>query len=354
MALSHRENWLRTVRRTHPESMPYWIHLSGASWAALGAELEAVVLRHPRTWPDFRKGSVDWNHLDFREIEDPSRDFVDHWGSVWRTSEAGFTGVVIRPVLADISDLETLTPPDADRYNGGIRPIDWARARRRLAEAKQRGDLASGGLDHGYFMLRLEYLRGFENLMCDLALDTPEISRLVEQVHALNRTAVENWIDAGAEAIGLPEDLGSQRGSFLGPKLFRKWVTPYQKELHDLAHAAGCLTTFHCDGNIMDVADQIVEIGPDLFNPQDRANGVDDLARVFKGRMCINLDFDRQHAIPFGTRREIDELVAMEVKTLGSREGGLMVTAEIRGAVPPANVDAVVTALEKWGPYWFE
>jgi uroporphyrinogen decarboxylase len=353
MALSYRENWLRTVRRTGPDRMPYAIYLSNASWEALGAELEEVVLRHPRTWPSFRKGSVDWNDLRYEGIEDPSGDFVDHWGSIWRTSKAGFTGVVVQPVLADGSKLDSFTSPDAATYNGGILPVDWAAARRRIAEAKARGQIAHGGLDHGYHMLRLEYLRGFENLMCDLALDTPEIRRLVERVHSLNRQAVRNWIRAGAEVVGLPEDLGSQQGSFLGPKLFRKWVTPYHKELHGMAHAAGCLTSFHCDGNIMDVADQIVEIGADVFNPQDCANGVEALARAFKGRLCLNLDFDRQHAIPFGTRRQIEELIELEIKTLGSREGGLMMTVEVRGEVPPANVDAIAAALETWSTYWF-
>lgn len=354
MALSHRENWLRTVRMTGPERMPYGIHLSGASWAALGEKLEQVVLRHPKTWPNFRKGSVDWSRPRYDPIEDPSQDFVDAWGSVWRTTKAGFTGVVVEPVLADVAKLDSLTPPEAATYNGGIRPVDWDDARRRMAEVKRRGGLASGGLNHGYYMLRLEYLRGFDNLMCDLAMDTPQIRRLAEMVHELNKTAVRNWIDAGAEVIYLPEDLGSQRHSMLGPRLFRKWVTPYHKELHDMAHAAGRLTHFHCDGAIMDVADEICRIGPDVFNPQDRANGVAELARAFKGRLCILLDFDRQYAIPFGTRGQIEELIEMEVRTLGSPEGGLMFSVEIRGEVPPENIDAIADALETWSTYWFE
>jgi hypothetical protein len=39
---------------------------------------------------------------------------------------------------------------------------------------------------------------------------------------------------------------------------------------------------------------------------------------------------------------------------VGAREGGLMFTVEIRGDVPPRNLDAVATALEKHGRYWFQ
>ena len=66
----------------------------------------------------------------------------------------------------------------------------------------------------------------------------------------------------------------------------------------------------------MDVADQIIAIGPDIFNPQDVCNGVDNLAEAFKGRMCIDLDFDRQNTMCWLTARDL-ELLEYEVKTLG-------------------------------------
>jgi len=328
--------------------------LTSVTWAYLKKDLEDVVVRHPKTWPGFKRGDYDWDNIKHPPKADPSKDYVDDWGSVWRTSLAGNTGVVIKPVLANLDDLDAFTPPDPATYNGGLGTVDWEVVRRRLAHAKANGHLARGGLSHGYHMLRLEYLRGFENLMCDAVEEAPAFAKLVALVHDLNKTAVRNWIDAGAEVIGLPEDLGSQRGSILGPPLFRKWVTPYMKELHEMAHAAGCLTEFHCDGNIMDVADQILEIAPDVFNLQDVANGVENIKEAFKGRLCVRLDFDRQRTQPFGTPQEIRELLAYEVRTLGSARGGLMISAEVRGKIPPENIDAIATACEDLGGYWFD
>jgi hypothetical protein len=352
--ISDRENRLRTIRMTNPEWMPWIIGLCSNTWELLGEELEKVVLRHPRTWPGYRQGDVDWKNIRLNPLEDPDYgDYTDSWGCVWRTTARGIHGCVVKHPLEDLSKLDEYTPPDP-RFCTHMGPINWEAHAKAIERAQQAGHLTGGGLDHGYHLLRLEYLVGFENLMCGLALDTAEMRRLVEMVHNFNKELLNRMMDSGGEIISLPEDLGAQTGSLIGPRLFKKWVTPYHQELHAMAHARGFLTFFHCDGNIMDVADEILKIGPDVFNPQDRANGVDNLAEAFKGRVCIALDFDRQYTIPFGTRREIEELVEYEVRTLGSPRGGLMIQAEVRGPIPPENIDALATALEKWSTFWFK
>ncbi len=355
MALSDRENTLRTVRMTDPDRMPYGIHCTPSAWDALGEELEAVILKHPRTWPAFEKGSVDWTRQQYAPWQRPGEDYVDVWGNVWRTSTPGDTGAVVQHALGDIGKLEDYDWPDPEHYNGWhTHEMDWHAVAERLTRAKAEGRIAAGGLDHGFHLLNVEYLRGFEALMCDLLEDTPEIRRIVSEVHALNKSAVRHWIDAGAELIHLPEDLGSQDRSILGPDLMATWVTPYHRELHAMCHEAGCLTRFHCDGHVMDIADQILEIAPDIFNLQDIANGIDRIAETFKGRVCIDLDVDRQGVMPFGSPADVRELIECEVKTLGSPRGGLMIKAEVRGEVPPENVDAAASALERLCTYWFE
>jgi uroporphyrinogen-III decarboxylase len=210
------------------------------------------------------------------------------------------------------------------------------------------------GLDHGFHLLRLEYLRGFENLMFDLLEEPEEFKTLVEKVHAFNKELVRRYIELGAPVISLPEDLGSTQGTIVGPGLIEKWVMPYYRELHDMAHAAGRFTNFHCDGNIMNIAGQILDLKPDVFNPQDRLNGIDNLAAAFKGRLCVKLDFDRGLLSSPSSTAEIAELVEEEVRKLGDRNGGLMLFAEVRGAVPLENVEALAAAMEKYSRHWFE
>jgi len=351
--MTNSENWRAAVERTGPEWMPYSIHPTKASWDRFGAEQERVILAHPKTWPNWQPGTYEKIQAQPWSIkEDPTRDFVDDWGCVWRTTQYGFVGTIVEHPLASDAALRDFVPPSVETYNGGQTAADFARAAAHFARVKANGGIAQGGLDHGFFMLRLEYLRGFANLMCDLVEPSDEFRRLHQTVHELNLAAVRHWLEAGAEVVGLPEDLGGQDRSLIGPKYFRQWALPCYVELHRLAQAHGALTYFHCDGHIMDIANQILEINPTIFNPQDKANGIERLRDTFKGRITLDLDFDRQFALPFGSPQEIRELVEYEVRTLGAPEGGLMIKVEIRGDVPPDNLDAVASALEEFSTFW--
>ena len=108
----------------------------------------------------------------------------------------------------------------------------------------------------------------------------------------------------------------------------------------------------HSDGYLMDIMDDILGSGVTIINPQDLCNGIDDLARKVKGRVCINLDVDRQSIVPFGSPKEIRELIEEEVRTLGSPEGGLEFVCGIYPPTPPKNVDAVCSAMEEFRTYW--
>jgi len=88
-----------------------------------------------------------------------------------------------------------------------------------------------------------------------------------------------------------------------------------------------------------------------VINPQVRANGLENLARVCKGRVCVNLDLDRQ-MFPFGTPADIDRHVREAVEALGSPSGGLWLSAEVDDGVPLQNVEAICTALEKHRGYY--
>ena len=80
-----------------------------------------------------------------------------------------------------------------------------------------------------------------------------------------------------------------------------------------------------------------------------------DLVKRFDGRAVldgVNLDIDRQTVVPFGTRREIRDLIEEEVRTLGAPEGGLSFVCGIYPPTPPENIDAVCAALEEFRTYW--
>jgi uroporphyrinogen decarboxylase len=117
---------------------------------------------------------------------------------------------------------------------------------------------------------------------------------------------------------------------------------------------AGIITFLHSDGYIMDILDILNRYGVDIINAQDLCNGIDNLARELKGKVCLDLDIDRQSVIPFGTPKDIDDLIREEVMKLGSKNGGLMFTCGIYPPTPLENIDALCCSLEKYRCFWWE
>ncbi len=353
MPLTYRENYLRNASFQYPEFTPMHIHISNASWDQWRGEMEEVVARHPRIWPEFEKGTRDWAAFDFGPAHAAGEPYEDSWGCVWLTPTNGIEGVVTKHPLGTWDAFGSWQAPDPmTRADRG--PMDWAKERRNIEAAKAKGELTWGGLPHGFFFMRLTYLRGFDNMMIDMAMEEPRLWDLIEVLYRHNRVLIDQYLDIGVDCIAIGEDLGTQTSSIISPEMFRKYCTPTYEKLIRPCREKGCHVMQHSDGYIMDLLDELIFAGVSIINPQDLCNGIENLRRELKGRLCIRLDVDRQSIVPFGTRQEIGELVEKEVRQLGSAKGGLEFIAGIYPPTPPENVDALACAFEEYQTWWFD
>jgi uroporphyrinogen decarboxylase len=253
--------------------------------------------------------------------------------------------------LADWDALRDFTPPAPDRTNG-MAPIDWRRIAEKIAGIRQEGKYPVGSLEHGHTFLRLSYLRGYERLLYDMADGDCRLRQLIEMVEAFSLGTVQRYVDLGIAMMRYPEDLGMQRGPMLAPGQFREYIKPVYERLMAPARQAGCLVHMHSDGDIRDLVDDLVITGVDALNLQDLVNGIDWIAAHLKGRVCIDLDIDRQSVTRFGTPTQIDELIREEVEKLGSPAGGLMMIYGLYPGVPLENVKALMDALERYATFY--
>jgi hypothetical protein len=329
------------------------VGISGATWTSLREALEEVLVRHSLLFPNFKMGQHNYEQWDYGPAHRPGERFKDAWGCVWDNAWGGLEGQVVEHPLADWRNLDTYRPPDPLVQNDRG-PADWEKARERTLRGAQEGRLTSGGVPHGFMLMRLWYLRGFEDLMFDMAEGRPELGRLIRMLTDHNMTIIRQWLSMKVDSVSFGEDLGAQRASIISPRMFREWVLPAYQALMRPCRDAGCEVYLHSDGYIMELIDLLIEAGVTIINPQDLCNGIDNLAREVKGRVCISLDVDRQKIVPFGTRREIRELIREEVMKLGSPRGGLMLGAGIYPPTPPENVDALCCAMEEFRTYWWD
>jgi uncharacterized protein with von Willebrand factor type A (vWA) domain len=108
----------------------------------------------------------------------------------------------------------------------------------------------------------------------------------------------------------------------------------------------------HADGDLRLLIDDLLDCGIDVVNLQDLVNGVDWIAEHLAGRICLDLDIDRQNVTVLGTPAQIDALIREEVEKLGSKQGGLMMIYGLYPGVPLKNVRALMDAMEKYATYY--
>ena len=339
----HTVNLLKTMYFDGPDYTPCRVGLMPATWMKYGEALDEVVLAHPRLFPGHKKGSAT-----FEEFGDPLYELGEHtdaWGTVWRNIERGLTSFPTGYPLTDWDDFDSYTAPNPDADEFG-RPRDWESTARALAGAKEKGHLATGWLVHGFMYLRLTYLRGFENLMLDIASGEPRLAELIRMVEDQNMAVVGKWIEAGAEYMVAGDDLGLQQALPMSPAHWREYVKPSYERIFAPCREADIPVYLHTDGHVLEIIGDLIDVGVTIINPQIRANGLPGLQKYAKGRVVIDLDLDRQ-LFPFASPRQLREHVREAYEALRAPEGGLMLYAECEPDVPLANIDAICCALEE-------
>lgn len=309
-------DYMKAVTFQHPEKIPVHVSLLPATWAKYGKDLQALYLRHPDLFSDVHETD------EVRYYTPPSYHagkFTDAWGCVWENISEGYESIVTGHPLPDRGDVWNLRAPDEDI-----------------------------GTPHGFMYLRLMDLRGFEEIMIDFAEEPPELDRLITIVRDYNirqvQIAVKNEPERDIFYFG--DDNGMQHSLPISPETWRKYLKPAYKAIYDVVHDAGKLVYMHTDGCIWQVIADMQEAGVNVINPQIRANGLHNLVDVCKGKICVDLDLDRQF-FPFASPSQIGDHIEECTRALYLPQGGLMLSAECAADVPLENIEAICTSLER-------
>ncbi len=349
--MNARENILRAVRFERPDSIPMTFAINPASWQYYPQDaLQELMALHPLLFPGFRPTALPIRP-QLSPVQRKDEPYTDPWGCVWQTTLDGITGTVTGHPLADWAAFEGYQAPDPE-VSDGLGPIDWREAAARIARSRAGGELAMCGLRHGHTYLQLCDLRGYQALTFDMADGEPRLLHLIGLLEEFNAAIIRRYLALGAEWLSYPEDLGMQNGPMLSPRHFRQYIRPSYQRLMRPALESGAIVHMHSDGDIRLLVDDMLASGIEVLNLQDLVNGLDWIAARFAGRVCIELDVDRQEITYAGTPAEIDALIRREVELLGRKEGGLMMIYGLYPGLPLENVRALMDAMERYAGYY--
>lgn len=315
------EDRIKALRFEYPERIPISANFLPAAWMKYRDALEEITDRHPYLFGP-KNANRDFDAVSGTYIEG---EHVDAWGCVWSNLQTGMEAIVTGHPVPTREAVHNLKQPSVDI-----------------------------GFPHGFMFLRLTDLRGFEEAMIDFAEEPPELSMLIDTVLQYNLRQAEirlKTLKEPGQIVPFGDDLGMQTSLPMNPHKWRKYLKPCFQKIYQPFVEAGHYVYMHTDGHILEIIPDLVDAGVRVINPQSRANGIENLAQVCKGKVCVNLDLDRQ-MFPFSTPDEIDAHVRDAVVTLGSKEGGLWLTAEMNYEIPLKNIEAICTALEKYSTYY--
>ncbi|UCD75541.1 MAG: hypothetical protein JSV91_01220 [Phycisphaerales bacterium] len=330
--MTPRDLVIRTLEFDSPPRVPRQMWL--LPWAQLHYPRQAEDIQ--RRFPDDLVSSPGFWAQPLRATGDRHRRgiSVDEWGCTFENIQDGVIGEVKDPVLADWSRLADLRVPverltvEVERVNDFCRDTD----RFVISAVCPR------------IFERLQFLRGTENLLCDL-LDRPsELTELIGIIHDFHLREFSLWAGTDVDALYIMDDWGAQRSMLISPALWREVFRPLYADYIAIAHNAGKYMFMHSDGYITDIIGDLIELGLNAINSQIFCMGVEELGQRFAGQITFWGELDRQQLLPHGTSDEIIA-AASRMKDSLHRDGGLIAQCEFGAG---ANPDNVRTFFEFW------
>lgn len=343
---------MRTLEFHYPEWIPAEIEFAPATWHKYREDLEDLVLKHPLVFGHLQKGSVDFDALS--PAYHQCVYYRDSWGCTWYNTGEGLEGQVVGHPLEDWNALDSFKVPDPRIRPDPLRKADnsipnWKDVQEAMEEKRKRGELLQG--DGERLFDRLYFLRGFENLMIDIATDDSRLPRLIDMLEQYELRLIGKWAKIDVDLIMFHTDIGTQNGLMISPLHFRRYIKPLFASICKACKVSSIHPYISSDGRLLEIVDDLVECGFSMHDPQIGANTVTGIEKAYKGRMCVKVDFDRQK-LPFWRPMQIEQHVAEIVQRLGSPEGGLVLWTWLTPDVPLDNIEALAVAIEKYRTYW--
>lgn len=256
---------------------------------------------------------------------------IDAWGSVWNVGEPGVIGEVKDYPLRDWSALDSYQLPWEL-----LSEADLSLVNKSCAQSDQ-------------FMLantetrpfeRMQFIRGTENLLMDLAYGEKEVYQLRDMLHEFFTREMKMWADTDVDGVSFMDDWGTQKTLLISPSLWREFFKPLYKDYCDILHSKGKFVFFHSDGNIESIYPDLIEVGIDAVNSQLFCMDIEKLGEQYGDKITFWGEIDRQYVLPFGTTEDVRSAVRRVANAMKKRTG-IIAQCEWGVRDPKENIEAV-------------
>lgn len=334
---------MAAIRRQGPDRCPMRHYIfPGAFWRH-GKKLYDLAERYHDDFGN-KFPRENWKTAQEAAGKNPEevQEWKDPWGVTWRKLGGYTSGDVIAPAIPDWDAWKSYrfpAPPAPKVFE------DFAvqAAEKRKSEYVQ--------VSCGCYFQHLQHMRGPSDMLMDIADDHEGIHELADRLVDHILVSVKGYLAAGVDCVGFGDDLGAQDRLLIHPDAWRRFFKPRYRRLFAPILEAGKDVWFHSDGWLLEIIEDLIEIGVKVFNPQHEIMGTWKVAEAIRGRAAVCTDIDRQWTIPFGTPERIEEDVKRAIAAFGADGGGVILHGEVGPDVPYENVEALYSSFYRYGAY---
>jgi uroporphyrinogen decarboxylase len=263
----------------------------------------------------------------------------DEWGVNWEFLILGVWGHVIDWPLKDWAALDSYRLPAPPPAAG---PEFESVKAARQAHRQRYYHLGWGGS----IFEKMCSLRPFEEVLMDIALDSPQVHRLADLLVDNCLGHVRRDLALGADGIAFGDDFGTQRSPLFSMDHWRRFFKPRYQRLFEPVVRANKTVFLHSCGQIEPLLEDLAEIGVKVLWPQLPVFDLKLLAaRCRQLRMAVELHPDRGDLMQRATPKEVRDYVRRLADTFGTAEGGSWLYVEIDPGFPWANVEALLATV---------
>jgi len=199
----------------------------------------------------------------------------------------------------------------------------------------------------------LDWMLGTEDYLVWCMTDTQRVQSLSEKVVEYELSRARVFLDHGADAILIADDMAYNQGMLLPPRLMDELVWPIYHEMIRQVKAHRDVPVFlHTDGDIRAALSRIVECGFDGLQSLQPSAGmdIDQVKRDWGDRLCLMGNLDLDQLMPFGSPEQVANQVRRLCETIGRDGGFILSTCNILiDAIPPENALAMYQAANQFG-----
>ena len=287
--------------------------------------------------------------------EAPPDRHVDIWGARTRWVEhvaGGYWDFCDFPLAGMLTadQVDNWPWPTPDHFNYDALPD----------RIKACGDhaIAIGGAGVSCILNSLGFLRGMDEILCDVATEDPVGMRLVDRFHEINIEITRRVLEVAGphgDLFCIGEDLGTQEGPIINPDTFTRVIRPRTQQFIDEAKKYDLPVMMHSCGSSSWAFDELADMGVDIIDtlqPEPANMAPAYLKQQFGHKLAFHGAISTTGVLSFGTVDEVRDEVKRTLDIMMPGGGyALAPTHAIQSNSPVENVLTMYETAHEYGVY---